>query len=177
MGIRRVVTGRRADGKSVFVSDEIIEPWLPPLLHGNQIYELWGDDHVPELPTTGDDPPRSGYFAPTGGYRFGFFRIPPTSFKPPPITDLQEATAETERVMPGLTTLEHPHGMHITDTVDLEMVVEGQIWLTLDSGEEKEIRTGECIIQNGTAHIWANRHQQDWCTILLVFIGAERHGY
>ena len=173
-GIRRVVTGLR-DGKSVYVSDDVVEPISPPLLYGNLIHEIWGADSTPSVPTDGSEPPRPhGYFAPAGGYRFGFFSIPPQSFVKPEVDDVEAATAETERLMPGLTTLPHPYGMHVTETVDLEFVVEGQIWLELDSGEEKVIRAGECIIQNGTVHVWHNRHETDWAKILLVFIGATK---
>ena len=47
--------------------------------------------------------------------------------------------------------------MHTTQTVDLDLVLEGEIWLELDDGEEVLLGPGDCVIQNGTRHAWHNR--------------------
>lgn len=178
MSIRRVVTGLSPDGKSVFVSDDVVDPWEPPVLRGNQNFVFWGSDDVPLVPNDGAQPTHEGFLPPPRGYRFLVFRVPPTSFEPPPIEDVEAAAAASESMMPGLTTqIADPGGMHETQTVDLEMVTEGRIWLILDSGEEKEIRAGEVIVQNGTAHRWENRHPTEWATLCLIFVGARRAAF
>lgn len=175
--MRRVVTGQR-DGKSVFVEDTEVEPVLPPVLGGNEIFEMWGADERPVLPTDGTRPKAEGYFAPADGYRFGFFTIPPTSHEPEPIEDMDAALAETERMTPGMTkAVTDNEGMHFTDTVDFLMVVSGEAYLELDGeGEEKHLTAGDCVVQNGTNHAWYNRHPSDKCVIFVAFVGATREG-
>ena len=56
MGVRRVVTGHDESGKSVFASDENVEPDRPSLLPSSEFYQLWGGDTTPEfLPKTPGD--------------------------------------------------------------------------------------------------------------------------
>lgn len=174
MGIRRVVTGRAPDGSARFISDSEVDAVLPPVLRGNEIYELWGEDAVPSVPNDGERPQADGFYAPPGGYRFVVFRIPPASQASSSPDDEGAGRAESERLLPGLTQLEDPDGMHFTETIDLEMVVEGEVVLSLDSGEEKTIRAGESIVQCGVPHDWENRHPDQWASVLLVFVGATR---
>jgi len=56
MNIRRVVTGQRPDGTSVFVSDEPVEPITVSLLPGAKFHRLWGSDTMVQLPTDGTAP-------------------------------------------------------------------------------------------------------------------------
>jgi hypothetical protein len=49
--IRRVVTGIDEKGTSVFVSDEQIAPKRPQALGGNKIFDLWGADETPTVPS------------------------------------------------------------------------------------------------------------------------------
>ena len=53
MTIRCVVTGQRADGKSVFAADEQVEPITVSLMPGLEFHRLWGSDVPPTLPTDG----------------------------------------------------------------------------------------------------------------------------
>jgi quercetin dioxygenase-like cupin family protein len=43
--------------------------------------------------------------------------------------------------------------MHATDTLDLMVVLDGEIALGLPSGEHV-VRAGECVVQRGTEHAW-----------------------
>ena len=47
-------------------------------------------------------------------------------------------------------------GMHTTDTIDFEVVLEGTITLELDDGAEVTLRPGDTVVQNGTRHRWKN---------------------
>ncbi|MBN9623116.1 MAG: cupin domain-containing protein [Actinobacteria bacterium] len=173
--MRLIVTGQREDGLSVYVADEKVEPVLPPTLGGNEIYRLWGSDEPPILPTEGSRPDAPAYYAPAHGYRFSFFTIPSAAFEAEPIKDIDAAIAETERLTPGLSAALTDHeGMHATDTVDLLLVISGEVHLELDSGEVKVIKAGDCCVQNGTNHAWYNRHPTEPCVICAIFIGAER---
>lgn len=45
-------------------------------------------------------------------------------------------------------------GMHATDTLDLMVVVEGEIVLGMADGSETTVRAGDAVVQRGTAHRW-----------------------
>jgi mannose-6-phosphate isomerase-like protein (cupin superfamily) len=67
---------------------------------------------------------------------------------------------------------DHP-GMHTTDTVDLDLMLSGEMFLELDDGAEVHLRPGDCVIQNGTRHAWHNRGSEP-CTMLSILVGAQR---
>jgi quercetin dioxygenase-like cupin family protein len=37
------------------------------------------------------------------------------------------------------------------------VILEGELWLELDDGEERLMRSGDVVIQNGTRHAWRNK--------------------
>lgn len=49
----------------------------------------------------------------------------------------------------------HP-GMHVTETVDYAIVIEGELTAIMDEGETV-LRKGDVLIQRGTNHAWTNR--------------------
>src|SRR6478752_7837508 len=77
MKFRRVVTGHDPSGKSVFVSDEAVEPTTVQLMPQAEFHLLWGGDKTPQFPADGAMPDWRTYFPPIGGFRFGIFTIPP----------------------------------------------------------------------------------------------------
>jgi quercetin dioxygenase-like cupin family protein len=87
------------------------------------------------------------------------------------------ALAEVEQKFPGYLGHFEPDapGMHTTDSVDLGVVLAGEVVLELDDGVEKLLRAGDTIIQNGTRHRWHNRGTEP-CRIIVVLIGAHRAG-
>lgn len=175
MSKRMVVTGQTADGTSVIVSDTRVEPIRPTLLAGAEFHRLWGSDTPPQLPTDGTPPSFPGYFPPPGGYRFGFFTLGPESVALPADLDFNEALGELATRLPGLSDVMEPNhpGMHTTDTVDLDLVVSGEIWLELDDGKEVRLEAGDCVIQNGTRHAWHNRRDEP-AVIFVTLLGATR---
>ena len=176
MNVRRVVTGHTNDGKSVFVSDEEVEPIRLPLMAGLEFRRVWGGDDTTKLPTDGAQPSASTFFPPAAGYRFAFVTLPPEgSTAIPEDLDLEAAVAEVNQKLPGM--MEHMEpdnpGMHTTDTVDLDLIVTGELDLELDDGAEVHLRPGDCVIQNGTRHAWHNRTSEP-CTMLSILVGAKR---
>jgi len=163
------------DGKSVVVADNQVEPIAVSLMPGVEFHRLWGANAAPTLPTGGEPPDQNGYFPPPGGYRFGFFTLPPESTAVPEGLDLEAALAEFQAKLPGLmeaTEPDHP-GMHTTDTVDLDLVISGEVWLELDDGAEVHLRAGDCVVQNGTRHAWHNRASEP-AVLFFSILGAER---
>ncbi len=174
--MRRVVTGQTGTGASVFVSDEEVEPIRLSLMPGLEFVRVWGGDETTLLPTDGAQPAAPTFFPPAPGYRFVFVTIPPEgSASLPEDLDMAAALAEVEEKLPGM--LEHNEldnpGMHTTDTVDLDLILSGELDLELDDGAEVHLRRGDCVIQNGTRHAWRNRTSEP-CTMLSILVGAER---
>jgi hypothetical protein len=176
MKVRRVVTGHDRSGKSIFVSDSQVEPTTAELLPGSEFHKLWGGDRTPSFPDDGAAPAQPTYFPPIGGFRFGMFSLPPasTSVGPAP-APVEAAARELETKLPGLASYMEPDapGMHTTDTIDFEVVLDGEVWLELDGGKEVHLRPGDTVVQNGTRHAWHNRGTKP--ARLAVFIVGARH--
>lgn len=69
-------------------------------------------------------------------------------------------------------TRRHPM-MHKTQTLDVIVLVRGEVDLLLDDGEARSLKPGDVVIQRATNHAWINRGQE---TVLLVavLIDVER---
>jgi mannose-6-phosphate isomerase-like protein (cupin superfamily) len=175
MSVRRVVTGHTPDGKSVFASDEEVEPVTTPYFPGYEFYRLWGADETPTFPDAGQKSPHTQYFPPLGGFRFGVFTLPPESSVVLP-DDLDPAGAEAamEAALPGLAAHLEPDapGMHTTASVDYEWIVSGRIILELDDGAQVTLGPGDTVVQNGTRHAWRNPFDEP-ATFVVTLIGAH----
>ena len=55
--------------------------------------------------------------------------------------------------------LENP-GMHATDTVDYDIVLEGEITLEVDGGQARVLTQGDIAIQYGARHAWRNHSEK-----------------
>lgn len=178
--MKRVVTGHDSNGKSIFVSQ------APPrrkvtlvAVPGLEFAELWATEGRQSIPVSTQDPALTmESFVPSPeGTRFRVVVFPPESEAPESApTEEQAAAARAEILakLPGLgETVEPDFRMHTTDTIDYGIVVSGEIWLDLDDGQETLLRTGDCVIQNGTRHAWRNRSGQP-CRMVFVMVGAER---
>lgn len=175
MDVRRVVTGHDEDGRAVFVSDERVAPVTVALSPGSEFHLLWGADGPAQLPDNGARPPASTYFPPVGGYRFGFFSVPPEgSVEVPAGLDIGEAVREMEEKLPGLAAhMERgAPGMHTTATVDFEVVLHGEVTLELDDGATRTMGPGDTVVQNGTRHRWSNRGTEP-AVLAVMLIGAH----
>ena len=128
-----------------------------------------------KLPSSGTAPPHPGYFPPKSGFRFGFFTIPPEAPAAVTPANLTSAFAELQQKLPGMAEVLEPEnpGMHTTDTVDFDVIVSGEVYLELDDGSEVLLKTGDCVVQNGTRHAWRNRSSSN-CVIAVTLVGAER---
>jgi mannose-6-phosphate isomerase-like protein (cupin superfamily) len=176
MGVRRVVTGHDAFGKSVFVSDDAVEPDSPVLMPAAEFYQLWGGDNTPRFPDNGSMPQWHTYFPPVGGFRFGLLTIPPDiAAEDQAFFNAEEAVADLEAKLPGLVGYMDPTdpGMHATDTIDFEVVLEGTVVLELDDGAEMTLHAGDTVVQNGTRHRWSNAGDEP--AVLAVFICGAEH--
>lgn len=177
MSVRRVVTGHDESGRSVFAADEQVEPITVTAYPGWAFHPLWGGDRTPVFPDDGSPPPWTTYFPGVDGFRFSFSTIPPAGAGPPDGLDPVAAEAEVERALPGLLAHMEPDdpGMHTTDTIDLEVILRGEVILELDDGAERLLRAGDTVVQNGTRHRWRNPGPEP--ALMAVFmLGARRAG-
>ncbi|MBW0089594.1 cupin domain-containing protein [Pseudonocardia sp. KRD-184] len=171
--VKRIVTDRTADGKSVFANEG---PAPADTVLGLEIHNIWG---------TGDGGPSVGagnnsatvpfpFFPGPGGTRFIVVRFPPESAAAAD-GDPEAAVADAEQKQPGLVGVFEPDtpGMHTTDSIDYGICVDGELFLELDDGAELHVTPGTCVVQRGTRHAWHNRGDRP-CTMIYVLVGAER---
>lgn len=170
--MRRVITGDR-DGRSAVSRVEEVAPISAPLFGGLVFHNIWGDDGVPVLPSAGGEPAHTTYFPPRGGYRVISLEFPGVvDGEPAADLDLEQAIREADAVLPGLWGVHDAEGWHATDTIDILMVVKGEITLGLEEGEQV-LRAGDWYVQNGTMHQWRMTTPEP-CHLVGVLIGADR---
>lgn len=63
--------------------------------------------------------------------------------------------------------------MHRTVSIDYGVVLEGEIYLVLDSGETRLMRRGDISIQRGTNHQWRNKSTTEWGRMMYVLLESE----
>lgn len=63
-------------------------------------------------------------------------------------------------------------GMHSTNSIDFLIVLEGEVTLLLEDGEEKTLHPYDTVVQKGNIHAWHNRGDVD-CVFACVMIGAK----
>ncbi|CDF92553.1 hypothetical protein BN844_1977 [Pseudomonas sp. SHC52] len=109
-----------------------------------------------------------------GETSLAIYDFPPDTVMQNP-TDVGQMIEELGGALPGLFECfepDHP-GMHTTPTIDYGILLQGELWLELDNGEQKLIRPGEIVIQRGTRHAWRNKSDQI-ARALFVMIGMKR---
>ncbi len=173
--VRRVVTANDEAGRSVVVSDEVLEPVVLETQPGSEFRLVWGSDRPLRLPSDGT-PPDASWIPPAGGFRFGLSVLPPdTGTVPADAAAMRQRLEEVRAKLPGLAGALEPDqpGMHTTDTIDIVFVVDGEVECELDDGERVRLRIGDCLVQNGTRHAWRNTSDAP-CTLAITMIGVPR---
>ena len=173
--IRRVVTGQDPAGASALAFDTAV-PRSDAFRHipGMVSRLVWASGPVPGLPFDRVDPtPAVADFVPApGATRFLIVTFPPDSVFSAPDFDPAAAGAENLAISPGLAERFEPDGMHITDTVDYGIVLDGEIWLELDDGVTAHLKAGDTVVQNGTRHAWRNNGTET-CRLAVFICGAH----
>jgi hypothetical protein len=175
MKIRRVVTGHDDSGRSVFASDDDVDGLRMDILPGWEFFDMWGADATPTYPDAGAKPTAPAYFPAVEGFRFAFSVIPPKNTPPVEGVDPDDALAAVNAALPGMMDHLEPDGFHTTDTVDMEVILKGEVTLVLDDGQEKVLRAGDTVVQNGTRHVWRVDGDEP-CLMAVFMLGAHRAG-
>jgi quercetin dioxygenase-like cupin family protein len=81
-----------------------------------------------------------------GSAKFRVFIVPPDDILRQQVVELAGAEAGAAW-----------DGFHETRTLDYIYVLEGEIGLQMEEGEEIKLSPGDCVIQRATNHAWRNR--------------------
>ncbi|CAN7637519.1 cupin domain-containing protein [Variovorax sp. LjRoot178] len=178
MKIRRVVAGTGAGGKSQLFSDAAaprsFEFDSVPGFAAALLWSTEAGDTVGRGVAT-DRSPQVGFVPAEGGTRLMFVTFPPDAVMMRADFDAAAFGAEFAARVPGLAETfepEHP-GMHTTDSIDYDVVLEGEITLELDDGVQVPLRRHDVVVQHGNRHAWRNPGDRP-ATMLFVLIGTPR---
>lgn len=154
---RRVVTGETPAGRSFIVSDQRL---ASNRVSGIDLFPIWGVDRIPvALPTDGMAAP--GPARGEGVVRTALGVIPPR-------------TLVGEGKGGGGLQFD-ARGFHQTNSLDVAVVMSGEITLRVPDEKDVRLRPGDCIVQNGALHAWENETDAP-ATILWVWVKGERAG-
>lgn len=144
--LRRIVTGLNAESRSTISSDEVVAS--TPGRFDDRVgrCDPWWTDALPPA-LDGPDP----------------------MLDPGTVTPLPNGTIfRVLEIPPGNDTTKHK-----TDTIDFYVILEGEIYMTLDAGEVL-CRKGDVIVQRSTNHGWDNRSDRP-ALFAEVLIDAKGH--
>ncbi|PZP96355.1 MAG: cupin [Variovorax paradoxus] len=179
--IRRVVAGTGADGKARVLTDAVAprraEFTTVPGFVASLLWSTGAAETVARGAAITDRTPEVGFVPAPGESRLMIVTFPPDAVMMRADFDGAAFGAEFGRLVPGLAeTFEPDHpGMHTTDSIDYDIVLEGEITLELDDGEQVLLRKHEVAVQHGNRHAWRNLGDRP-ATMLFVLMGAQRSG-
>jgi hypothetical protein len=165
---RRITTERGKDGRSVLAEDIAVE------INQLGLADLWSTSAMParsdEFYAFGVAPARLE--PPACGTIFRYFVIPPRGDNS--TASYKEAVKAMFAAMQGshsqVDTRRHP-AMHTTRTIDYVVLLQGQVSLLLDEGDEIPVRPLDVVIQRGTNHYWINRGSEP-ALLMAVLLDA-----
>jgi uncharacterized cupin superfamily protein len=177
-GTRRVVVGVDDAGRSIILSDGPA-PNSHRFLHGGSQADLWQTGGaVGDVLQGGDVEPVSMQLDPLGmGIAWKFIELAAPGAREG--LDADAIRAEMASVAPGMMTSGHHDpkdpGMHRTDTIDLDIILDGSLELELPGAGSVVLSTGDVVVQRGTWHKWTNRSDGP-TRMLAIMIGAPLGG-
>lgn len=178
MKVRRVVTSDK-NGKSIIISDTPApRTWDYVHAPGMSTALVWATDATPALPHDGRDlvDNISAFVPAPGESRLAIVTMPPENAVADHPPDPAALSQEFEEQLPGFLQAYEPDnpGMHKTDTIDYGIVLEGEVWLEVDDGQQVLLKPHDIAIQNGTRHAWRNKSEKS-ATVAFILIGAKRN--
>lgn len=171
MAIRKIVAANR-DGRSTIISDEMDVSNAFSSVPGFDPVAAWSTGRGATLVPNDRVAAGDGLVPGPGGTTLFIVTFPPDSVMTASGFDPDAAGAEYGQRLPGLAErfeAEHP-GMHQTNTIDYDIVLDGEIWVEFDDGETR-LERGDVLIQHATRHAWRNRGESP-ATMIFVLVGA-----
>ncbi len=147
--IRRVVTGHKGDIANAMIDSPA--PTVRANRDGSGSTLIWCTDSMPCDMAAGDN------FEDMGKRILGTY---------PPVNGARFIVMQIDPGAPG--------AMHRTETIDLIVVIEGEIDMDMDDSSVK-LKAGETMVQRGTNHSWVNRSDKP-CKIAIVLLDAKPLG-
>ena len=170
--IRRVVTGHDGEGRSVFVADgaagAVKEMDSMP---GLALTDLWRTGGAP-ADNSGNEDAADGPVVlepAAGGTVFRIVEFPPDSAWRDR-ADAHDAFDSIGAAHAQDAASDDPM-MHKTSTVDYLIVIKGEIWAILETGEVC-LKPGDTMIQRGTNHSWSVRGDEP-CLLAAILVDAD----
>lgn len=179
MKVRRVVLGVGDSGKADVLSDaEAQRISAFKSVPGFDATLLWSTSSHSEAGSKAafSDPTVQANFLPgVGESRLMFVTFPPDSVMMRDDFDGAAFGAEFGQLLPGLAETFEPDapGMHTTDSIDYDVVLDGEISLELDDGKEVLLKKHDVVVQQGNRHAWRNKGDKP-ATMLFVLMGKKR---
>jgi len=170
--IRRIVTGHNAQGKSIFVSDAPSPHVLTlPGAGDFALTNLWVTDGAPASNDGNADAAARTIVLepPANGTIFRVVEFPPEKGGGTFDRDAAFAAMGADHAK-DRDASRHP-GMHKTSSVDYAIVLSGEIYALMDEGETL-MKAGDCLVQRGTNHAWANRSSTP-CLVAFILVNAK----
>jgi hypothetical protein len=166
---RVVVTGFTGSGTSTVTRDEELTP-----RPGSSLFDVWAYDDGPVLIPAGlgDGREFRTHFPAENGVRVYTGKMaadgtPADDSTPVVYPDLVDAMTN------GNLGPDRSAGFHASDTIDVAVIISGEMGLELEDGVITTLRPGDVVIQNGTNHAW-HPSKTEGCEIAWVLIGARR---
>ena len=170
---RRIVTAINAEGRSYIAEDGespatvIGEHWKG--CRNSNIWHTFGGGKV-DAPDTIVE--HQGVLPPSGGTVLRVIDLPPEPKDPEVLEAIMKATFKQFYDDAGHHPDDRHAGMHITDTIDYAIVLQGQVVAVMEEGEAV-MEAGDILVQRGTNHSWVNR-SDEIARIAFVLIDAQR---
>jgi hypothetical protein len=145
---RRVVTGHRA-GRSVVLSDQRREPYRFRTVVGFEHTFMWSTNgSLESAPDTVEQGLAKSALPSANGSLLHIVTFPPAKTTASSTSDPSQVAQEYLARLPGLAdTFEHDGSqMHVTQTVDYAILLDGELWLELDDGETVHLSAGDIVI-------------------------------
>ncbi len=151
--VRRVVAGTDATGAATFIHDG--DPAIiftlgerdAPLVALADVWEIGG---TPKVVAQGGDPPEP-------------FELEPRAF------GAKVLSCELKPVVP---TSDPSEGWHITATIDVDVLVQGNVDLHLPDTPPISLQAGDIVVQRGTNHRWVATGEQQM-KMISIMVGVE----
>lgn len=175
--IERIVTGHNAQGRAIVTSQGPLPTTVEiASIPGTVFHEVWSTSGTPALVDNGADPTLAALRLPPppNGTRIRFVDMPPDTeeFLVHGASRMHDAFTQIGDAKASTVQADSPHPlMHRTESVDYGVVIEGELTLVLDSGEQVDLKPGSVVVQRGTNHAWANRSGKP-CRMLFVLVGG-----
>ena len=170
--VRRVLTGHDAQGRSTFIADgEAPNMKEMASMPGLALTDLWETSGAPASNAGEKDaaarpvrlePPKNGTI-------LRIVEFPPDSAW----RESADAKAAFKSIGAGHAKDKASSDpmMHKTSTVDYIIVLKGEIYAIMETGE-KLLRAGDILVQRGTNHSWSVRTSEP-CIVAAVLVSAK----